>query len=256
MLDELMGFGPYTRIEAQALIGPDKIRESMRLARLALDKIKAPGGIPSYMGIKQGRDEPFGSFIDRVANAIQLAGVPEYMHGALLKQCALQNCNSTARNVIVTLPGNWSIEELLEQMAQIPQGPNAMLVNAVKELGESLKEQAKAISSQVLAALAPLQAPTGATQRSRPAQRRCFRCGAYGHVRRECQSGPVWCSRCQQNTHVPAMCWRGSGNGKVSAKGSRAKTQVTAPATHSFPAQTSHCIPQPEGASAWTWQPQ
>ncbi|XP_051632954.1 uncharacterized protein LOC127466311 [Manacus candei] len=125
-LDELMGLGPYARIEAQALIGPDKIRESMRLARLALDKIKAPGGIPSYMGIKQGRDEPFGSFIDRVANAIQLAGVPEYMRGALLKQCALQNCNSTARNVIVTLPGNWSIEELLERMAQIPQGPNAI----------------------------------------------------------------------------------------------------------------------------------
>lgn len=54
-LDELMATGAYTRIEAQALIGPDKVRESMRLARQALDQIKHPGGLPSYMGIRQGR---------------------------------------------------------------------------------------------------------------------------------------------------------------------------------------------------------
>ncbi|NWV10615.1 POK9 protein, partial [Ptilonorhynchus violaceus] len=156
-IEELLGIGAFLRVEAQALLGPDKLREGMRLARIALDRVKSPGGIPSYMGVKQGRDEPFGSFVDRVANAIQSAGVPEHMHRALLQQCALQNGNATTRSVIMTLPGNWSIEELLERMAQVPSGPQAMLVNAIKELGVGLKQQAQAAQSQVLAALAPLR---------------------------------------------------------------------------------------------------
>ena len=44
-LEELMGIGPYFRTEAQALLGPDKAKESMRMARKALDRIKGPRGI-------------------------------------------------------------------------------------------------------------------------------------------------------------------------------------------------------------------
>lgn len=43
-------------------------------------------------------------------------------------------------------------------MSQIPFGPQAMLVEAVKELGASIKEQAQVSQNQVLATLAPLQA--------------------------------------------------------------------------------------------------
>eukprot|EP00075_Anas_platyrhynchos_P014171 XP_027303424.1 uncharacterized protein LOC113840877 [Anas platyrhynchos] len=163
-LEELMGVGPYFRTEAQALLGPDKAKESMRTARRALDRIKGPGGIPSYMGIKQGRENPFGLFIDRIANAIQAAGVPDYLQGTILKQCAIQNSNPSTRNILASLPGTWTIEEGLERMAQVPVGPQAMLVEAVKQLGDSMREQAQAMKehaeftqSQVLAALAPLQ---------------------------------------------------------------------------------------------------
>ncbi|XP_015713045.1 uncharacterized protein LOC107311219 [Coturnix japonica] len=37
----------------------------MYLARQAMDKIKVPGGLPSYMGIQQGRNEDFGAFLDK-----------------------------------------------------------------------------------------------------------------------------------------------------------------------------------------------
>lgn len=62
--DELMGLGNYLRTEAQLLMGADKAREAMRIFRNALDRVKEPGGVPPYMGIKQGREEPFGTFID------------------------------------------------------------------------------------------------------------------------------------------------------------------------------------------------
>uniref|UniRef100_A0A8C3GLB5 CCHC-type domain-containing protein n=1 Tax=Cairina moschata TaxID=8855 RepID=A0A8C3GLB5_CAIMO len=267
-LEGLMGIGPYFRLEAQALLGPDKAIESMQLARRALDQLKEPGGIPSYMGIKQGKEEPFGLFIDRVANAIQAAGVPDYLKGTILKQCAIQNCNPATRNILATLPGTWTIEEGLERMSQVPVGPQAMLVEAVKQLGDSMKEQAQALrenvqqnQKQVLAALAPLQTYGGRMNNRRS---RCFRCGVTGHLKRECNAVKVWCRKCRSNTHDTAVCrCEPSGNGQSSGKSRPATTQKAAFTTSAgaAPALTSATNPftsnqPPEGASDWIWQQQ
>ncbi|NWI52456.1 GA113 protein, partial [Calyptomena viridis] len=251
-MDELMGTGPYMRTEAQAILGPEKLRESMRLVRAAIDRVKAPGGTPSYMGIKQGREEALGIFVDRVAAAIEQAGVPEYMKGAMLKQCILQNSNQTTKNVLHTLGAHWGIEELLERMANIPVGPQAMLVEAINNLGIVLKEQAAAAQNQVLAALALLQA-TAANSARPPSngRQKCFRCGGLGHIRRECRVTAVWCSNCRSDTHSSGACRRRSGNGKPSASSRRAQTQVAAANTSIHPSSL-----QQQEASGWTRQPQ
>ncbi|NWZ30298.1 GAK8 protein, partial [Asarcornis scutulata] len=277
-LEELMGIGPYFRTEAQALLGPDKAKESMRTARKALDRIKGTGGIPSYMGIKQGREEPFGLFIDRVANTIQAAGVPDYLKGMILKQCAIQNSNPSTRTILASLPGTWTIEEGLERMAQVPVGPQAMIVEAVKQLGDSMKEQAQAVKeqaqavkehvrstqSQVLAALAPLQTAGSRSggqvpplSGQLPHRYRCYRCGALGHVRRYCKAGAIWCPNCQSNNHNEAACRRNvPGNGRNSGKSRPATTQISAAYT-ATPKGNLFLSDQPrEGASAWTWQQQ
>nr|QLI47667.1 MAG: gag polyprotein [Retroviridae sp.] len=262
-LDELLGVGAYNRLEAQALMGPDKAKAAMTLARRALDQIREPGGMPSYMSIKQGRDEAFGTFIDRVAAAIQVAGLPEYLKGPILKQCALQNCNQTSRNVLNTLPSTWTIEEALDRLSQIPIGSQALLVDAIRKVGESISQGLQASQSQVFAALAPLQSGKGPRSSGRPALR-CYRCGIVGHMKRQCGTANVWCPHCQSNSHTETVCRRkAQGNGRASGNRRPATTQKaafpsTATTTTRSPAETNPFTSSqpPEGASGWIWQPQ
>ncbi|NWV57456.1 GAK8 protein, partial [Daphoenositta chrysoptera] len=157
-LNELMAYGPFQRPEAQALMGPDKVREAMNVAKRAIKKIKEPGGVPLYMGIKQGPQEPLGSFVDKIALAIDKAGVPEYMKGALLKQCILQNGNAATKQMLNAFGPDWTVPEALEKAAHMPTGDQVFLAESLKQLGLGLQESVKASSTQVLAALAPLQA--------------------------------------------------------------------------------------------------
>ncbi|NXK82028.1 GAK7 protein, partial [Amazona guildingii] len=251
-VDELMGLGPFLRTEAQILIGADKVREAMRLVRAAIDRVKEPGGMPAYMGIKQGREESFGNFIDKAAAAIDRAGVPEYMKGALLKQCALQNSTPATQRVLSTLGANWSIEEALERMAMQPTGAQALLVEAIKELGLGIQKQAESTQNQVLAALAPLRTSATVAAGGQRTPQICYRCGQGGHVRRDCQARGVWCQSCQSSTHNTTACRRRSGNGKRSAQGSRAPTQIAAVTSAPPPVFNQ----QQQAASGSTWQHQ
>ncbi|RMB99530.1 hypothetical protein DUI87_24267 [Hirundo rustica rustica] len=254
-IEELMGQGNFMQVEHQAALGPEKIREAAEIAKRAMDKIKAPGGVPIYMGIKQGREEPLGTFVDKVMEALSKAGVPDHMQDALLKQCILQNGNSNTRTLINSIPGDWRVQDLLDKAASMPIGSQVFLVNALQKIGEGLKEQAIGSQNQVMAALGPLQA-AATHPRSNTAgntRMKCYRCGNVGHIRRECGATGVWCGKCRSNTHNSIACRGKQGNSWKSANSSsRAGTQMAA----AVAGPPNNSNQQPTGASAWTWQPQ
>ena len=267
-VEQLMGTGPFASIEMQMQTGPDVLLESMRLAREALQKVKTTPATPSYMSVKQGRDESFASFVDKVTDAINRADVSDFMKGPLLRQCVLENCNSYTKGILVTLPLDASIETMLERMSRVPVGPQASLVETLKEVGDNLVKA----QQQAFAALAPLKPPDERQNKSRrQTDCVCYRCGRSGHMRRQCRERQVWCQNCQMNNHNTAACQR-SGNGKRSAKSRGALTPIAAPATY-MPTTVSNQLPhpkptspaldqpptynlQPEGASDWIWQRQ
>jgi len=125
--------------------------------------VKTSAPTPSYVSIKQGREETFASFIDKVTEAINRACIPDWMKAALLHQCAMENCNSSTRSILIALPIDAAIEMMLERMSRVPAEPQALLVEAVRELGSKL---AKA-QTQAFAALAPL-AGGGVPKGARP----------------------------------------------------------------------------------------
>ena len=148
-MEQLLGLGAWTRIEAQAISDPEVLRETRNIARKAMDSRKAAGGTPIYMGIRQGREEPLGNFIDKVVDAIKKASVPEYMQGALIKQRVLQNGNSSTRSLVNTLPGDWSIPELLEKAASVPTGTQAFLGVLYRKLVTGCKSRQRHFRSNL-----------------------------------------------------------------------------------------------------------
>ncbi|XP_055556314.1 uncharacterized protein LOC129734920 [Falco cherrug] len=211
-VEQLMGTGPFQSVDAQLHLTPEVAAESMRLAREALQRVKTSPPSPSYLSVKQGRDESFASFVDRVTEAINLADMPTFMKGPLLRQCILENSNSYTKGILVTLPLDSSVETMLERMSWVPVGQQALLVEAIQAVGRDLVQA----QSQAFAVLAPLR-PPGATAPPKPATttRRdfpCYRCGKPGHTRDQCRQRQVWCQNCQRGTH---------NNQRLSAVGKR-----------------------------------
>ncbi|KAM6306945.1 endogenous retrovirus group K member 10 Gag polyprotein-like [Podargus strigoides] len=254
---QLLGYGPFQSITVQMELGPSVSLESMRLARDALRSVRTSPGAPSYMSIKQGREESFGSFVDRVTDAINKADVPEWMKGALLRQCVMENTNNRVKGILLTLPIDATIEDMLERMSRVPSGEQAMLVEAIQAVGKEIA-QGQALQAQAFAAaLAPLQRPHPSYRQQRPSHEgppRCYRCGEKGHVRRMCRKPHVWCDNCQHDHHDTSVCHL-PGNGRRSAS-RRATTTIAAPAqpATSPPTQLQPYSQPPQGASVSTWQ--
>ena len=76
--------------------------------------------------------------------------------------------------------------EYLDHMCKIPQGTQAMLVETVKDLTETIKGGQSQAQAFAAAALQPLHASRGQGDTKLRVQLKCFQCSKPGHAGKDC----------------------------------------------------------------------
>ncbi|TRZ06552.1 hypothetical protein HGM15179_020554 [Zosterops borbonicus] len=137
----LTGHGAYTSSAVQLTypVEMHQLAQSLALRALLLvpdKKISSP-----YSTIKQGANEPYGQFIDRLAAALKDAtnltsGVQEHLFCSL----AFENASSCTRTILATLPQGSPVDEMLVRATRAEQSNQnaafmATIHDAIKHQG-------------------------------------------------------------------------------------------------------------------------
>jgi len=104
-LDQLMGTGAFRDGAAQAALHPRILQQSQSLALAALTELpQIAKPVLPYMQIRQGPDEPYMHFIDRLKEALDVApNLPSEAKGAVGKDLAFQNASTQRQQIIASL---------------------------------------------------------------------------------------------------------------------------------------------------------
>ncbi|AGV75850.1 gag precursor polyprotein [Lymphoproliferative disease virus] len=168
--------------------------------------------------VTQGLGEPFLSFAERLLNAIEKSQLPEAAKNAVFRDCVKQQGNMLTQQYMLGAPSTDNTAELVKYLLKrenegTAQGNAAAIVAALKEARADAK---------------------------------CFKCGAVGHMRRDCPSlnkeaGGARCWSCGGAGHLARECRkRGRENARrgalVTAQGNGgAAVGRRGPAAQQFP---------------------
>lgn len=244
-ISQLMGEAPVNTPQLQARLPAEVLQQSADLAYQAMLKVPDTGKpVKSFTHIKQGTEESYMQFIDRLQEAIHKQVQQPEAKEALLLQLAVENANEDCKRVLRALP-HPNIVQMIEACNRV----------------ESTTYKNEAFAVTLATAL-------------RANNKVCFRCGEPGLFKKACPNGPTPAGVSGGNSQPPGICpccRKGrpyanqckskydasgrllSGNGKRSAKGGCAQTQVspTVPARHQCQQAWVASKPGPPGVPEW-----
>ena len=241
-----MGEGRYATAVAQVQLPREALDQASRLALQVLRKVPAGKPAQSFATVRQGPQEPYIQFLDRLQNAIDQQIESEEARRLLLMQLAVENANADCQKALRPLRNaNLSLADMIRACQNVgTESHRADLLAA-------------ALSQQMVVAAAP-----GAP---------CFNCGQSDHFKRDCkfgggggkksgrQSPSRLCPRCQcrfkarQNSATfPSVQGKGRRSARPRAPAMNTATMLAQPlmAPGSRPPT---CDQQLGEVLAWTW---
>ena len=109
------GAGQFADPELQFRILPEVLRESARMVLRAFLTLPEAGKKPmSFTSIKQGVSEPYMTFIDRLCDVVEKQIEHPETRESLLIKFALKNANADCKKILITLPQNATLLEMVE----------------------------------------------------------------------------------------------------------------------------------------------
>ncbi|XP_030324507.1 endogenous retrovirus group K member 6 Gag polyprotein-like, partial [Calypte anna] len=118
----LTGAGQYADMQIQLQFPPPIHHAAARLARQAFNVVPEPTPLPSFTAVKQGVNEPFQHFVDRLWQAITAQSeLGAEQRDAMFKLLAFDNANPRMKSLFSTLPKTAGVSDMLEVAARATQ---------------------------------------------------------------------------------------------------------------------------------------
>lgn len=112
--DHLLGRGAFTTMPAQLQLWPREFTATTEVGKQAfMDVAKLEKKESAWTSIKQGQDESFLHFVDRLYAAVLESDLPDGAKEAVLVECIRQQSNLLIKGIVKDIPLNTPIPTLL-----------------------------------------------------------------------------------------------------------------------------------------------
>ncbi|KAM9635106.1 endogenous retrovirus group K member 6 Gag polyprotein-like [Morphnus guianensis] len=193
-IDQLIGTGKFTDPRLQAKFPVEALRTASVMAFKAMMTLPEEGkNVMSFTQVKQGPQESYMSFIDRLRDAITKQVSSVEAQNALALKLAVENANADCKKVLMALPRDASLVDMVEACNKV--GTTSFQMTALAE--------AFAVALR--------------------GDKKCYNCGKPGHLKAQCRAKgkprqnhsqyrqqtvtPVRvCARCQKGGHTARVC--------------------------------------------------